>query len=329
MALTYKDTKAQSKAVYAQFGEGLWKKNVEENAKIPANDAAELRNIGIGKTVVLVAAGPSLERDIETLKKYRSRVDIACCDKAFGILLDHGIKADYVSIADAGIPFRWIEKYIDQTEGVSLFAGCYCNPEWARAWKGKKYFYCNEDSIDTQKIFKPMIDKNGFDCRIIPAGSNVSNAMLCFINGSNNAGIQNYMGYDRVLLVGYDFSWSDEGNYYAFNNPIPKRYYMHHRTLLDYKGNMANTSDNLLFSAKWLHQYITAFGINAVNCSEAGLLDIPQRGPLEPELLKTPADKAQIEFVQNKFKELASANQKMQEAKAEFLMAQEALYGHR
>lgn len=329
MTLTYKDTKAQSKAVYAQFGEGLWKKNIMKNAKLKACNAEELRNIGIGKTCVLVAAGPSLERSIDLLKENRAKIDIACCDKAFGILAEHGIIADFVTLADAGIPVKWIEPYIALTEGVKLFAGCYSNPEWTTRWKGPKYFYCNEDSINTEKIFKPMIEKNGIPTRTIPAGSNVSNAMLCFINGSNNHGLQNYMGYDRVILIGYDFAWSPDANYYAFTNPIPKRHYMHHRTILDYRGNIVYSSENLLFSARWLHQYITEFNINAVNCSEFGLLDIPKCNPLKDELSKVPNDPQGQIKIKNLFENLQAQHALFQKAKQDFMNAQEEYHGIR
>lgn len=273
MALTYQDVKKQSTAVFSNMGTRVWIPNAEKNAKFPHKSTDEFKDIGIGKVLVCVATGPSLERAIPILKQYRDKCDILACDKSFGILAEHGIIADYVNVSDASISTKWLEPYIEHTKNVKLLSNPYANPEWVAMWKGPRYFYINVDVLGTEKIFQKIL---GPETRCIAAGSNVSNAMLVFMTGCDNENIYaNFSGYEKYLLVGYDYAWEPDGNYYAFSNPMPKRNYMHHLTMLDVVGKPVFSSENLLFSARWLVDYLKAFShLDVVNCSAQGLLDI-------------------------------------------------------
>jgi len=279
--LGWKEVQKQSQVVFDQFGEKVWIPNAKRNVKLPRRDVQELQNAGIGKHLVLAAVGESLAAEIETLKKFRDKVDILTCDKGFELLLKNGIKADYVMLCDANIPYEHIKDSINETKGVKLLATPYANPEWTENWKGDRYFYVNKDALETEKIF---LDIFGQDIRAIPAGSNVSNAMLIFFTGSDEYQNYNWGGYSKYILVGYDYSWRPDGNYYAWKNPKPKRFYMNHRTMLDMNNDTVFTSENLLFSVKWLYSYITVYNLPVVNCSARGLLDIPYKNLLYTEL---------------------------------------------
>lgn len=321
VAVSAMEVQRQSEAVFNQFGESVWIPNAQENAKLSRGNIDDLRNAGIGKFLLLCAMGESLETNIETIRKYRDRVDVVTCDKGFGPLLDHGIKADFVMICDANIPFHYMEKYVEKTEGVTLISTPYANPQWTKAWRGPKYFYINKDAIVSERIFLKIF---GHETRTIPAGSNVSNAMLVFFTGSDNLQNVNWGGYERIFLVGYDYSWRPEGNYYAWLNPKPKRHYMNHRTLIDAWGNIVFTSENLLFSAKWLYSYITSFGLPAVNCSGRGILDVP-RAPLEPELARINPDKRFAENSRQMFNVAKHANVTFEKARLLFEKSREDL----
>ena len=303
--LNYEDVKKQSTAVWNQFGEAKWLPYTQINAKLPnRRDPEELRGIGTGKFCVLAAMGASLEDHIDVIKKYRDRFDLITCDKGFGVLMERGIKPDYVQLCDCNIQYKWLEPYVNETKDVKLLATTYANIEWTTRWKGPIYFYINKDSLMSEKKFLPImgepdLHKLGFtddtinvrssQSRLIPAGSNVSNAMLIFMVGVDETEKTNFSGYEHFFLTGYDYSWRPSGkdlacktgNYYAFSNPVPKRYYMSHRTVCDMNGDPVYTSENLLFSAKWLYSYVTAYKLPVTNSSERGILDIPSKKPLE------------------------------------------------
>jgi hypothetical protein len=246
-----------------------------------------------------------------------------CCDKAFGKLLDNGIKADYVMLADANIDYdTWLAPYIWQTEGVKLISTVYANPQWTSKWRGDVTFYMNKDAIGTERNFLPTWGDN---MRIIPASSNVSNAMVVFMLGCDDNSRINYAGYQHYFLTGFDYSWQTDGNYYAFCNPADKRHYMNHRTFLDCYKNICHTSENLIFSAKWLMQYIETFKIPVMNCSGRGLLEISSRGELSAILPKMTPDKTVPKRIREEYENLRKLHSAFNEAEAKFNKNREVL----
>jgi len=271
MALSEQEVLAQSRAAMAQWQQ-TWDANSAENGKrykADGNSHQDLLFAGAGKTMLCIGLGPSFEHKIDIIKKYcvdNPAVEIGCVDKAFGLLLDHGVKAKYVFIADAGIGPEWIEPYMDKTEGVNLIANVNANPAWTLPWKGKVYFFVNKDNIQTEVRYSGISG-----CyEQIPASSNVGNTVLVFST--------QILGYDQYILVGYDYCWYDSDNYYAFNDSV-KRYWMRHMTIIDPFGNIGNTSQNLYFSARWLKDFhdiqLKHHRIKAYNCSGQGVLEIP------------------------------------------------------
>jgi len=324
--LTYKEVLNQSNAVFNQFGKSKWIPYAKFNKHLFTGNSAKFYHCGLGKFLLCVAMGESLQDAIPIIKQYRDKVDIVCCDKSLAVLMDNGIKPNYVILCDCNIPFKYVEKYIDQTEDIILFATPYANPKWLYHWKGKKYYFINQDAIKTEKIFQNIY---GEDARLVPAGSNVSNAIMTFFSGCNNEDNENWSGYEKYLLIGYDYSWRLNGNYYAFINPKPKRYYMNHRTLLDMNGDFIFTSENLFFSAKWLYTYITAFKIPAVNCSMRGLLDLPYKNCLEAELKAIKGGRIPKQKYMAAYNIYANAHKQLEESKNLYNLTREELYDNR
>lgn len=318
--VSQKDVWKQSKTVFAQFGESLWIPNAKANMALPHKDAGELMSCGIGKVLVCVGMGASLEDAVEEIKKNRDKCDVVVCDKGFGPLLDHGVKADFVLLCDASIPFKFIEPWIDQTEGVKLIATPYANPEWTKAWKGERYHFIMRDAIESEAHFVKIMGR----IRDIPAGSNVSNAILTFFLGCDEWNNKNWGGYERYLLVGYDYSWRPDGNYYAWMNPIAKRHYMNHRTLIDPWGQICFSSENLYFSVKWLASYLAEFkNMPVVNCCGRGLLGTTARSTLKEQFAKINPDPGAAKRVRQAYLTLRAASAAYEEAVKTFRMSRE------
>ena len=62
---------------------------------------AEFRNRFAGQTAVVVSAGPSLDRNIETIKKYRDNIVLIVVGTAIKTLYKHGIKPDFLCLIEA------------------------------------------------------------------------------------------------------------------------------------------------------------------------------------------------------------------------------------
>ncbi|MDD5459830.1 MAG: DUF115 domain-containing protein, partial [Phycisphaerae bacterium] len=268
--LSEEDVRLQSLAAIAQSGD-KWRKHAKLNGEIYKRNKQTYHDLfskEYGRQVIVCGMGKSLEDKIPELQQYANRVDILCCDKAFKILMDHGIKPKYVFLADANISYdEWIANAIYASDGVTLIMSICANPEWARNWKGPIYFFVNKDNIKSEDIF---IKISGCP-DIIPASSNVGNTAVVYAT--------QILGYREVLLVGYDFSWEPDGNYYAFADK-DKRFWMRHFQLTDINGGLAFTSGNLMFSCRWLQDYyygpLSVAGVRMFNCSGRGILRIPQ-----------------------------------------------------
>jgi hypothetical protein len=120
---------------------------------------------------------------------------------------------------------------------------------------------------------------------VVTAGTNVSNMMLVVLTQSDNERVQNLFAYDKVLLIGFDYSWKLDGKYYAFDHDGGgKRYYMRHIYGLSVSGKTIFSSHNLSTSASWLKLYIDAYKVNAVQCGQDALVIFNKLGKLEEQI---------------------------------------------
>ncbi len=277
------DVKKQSESAYKQWAE-QWRKQAVENKAIAESKwggfkaLEELFSTGVGKFALLVANGRSFETEIETIKKHKDNVDIVACDKTLGGLLAHGIRPKYCIVCDANVSYeKYLAPYLDQLGDTILLGNVCGNPKWSEAAWLDAYFFVNEDILGSHEEFKSLTGCENF----IIAGTNVSNAMLIMMTQCSNEGRSNVFGYDRYLLIGFDYCW-DESGYYAFDHVGGgKGNYMRHLYIHDFDAKEVYTSTNLFFSAKWMDRYIKTFGVQAIQCSKHSLLPGAQMGKLD------------------------------------------------
>ncbi len=70
-----------------------------------------LKGLYDGKTALIVSAGPSLDKNIETIKKYRDKAIIFCVGQATGSLMKNGIKPDFIVSVELANTTHQFEKY--------------------------------------------------------------------------------------------------------------------------------------------------------------------------------------------------------------------------
>lgn len=272
----------QSKQAYAQWCV-QWRANAIENSKYKMKSFEDFRNTGIGKAILLVANGYSLEENMETIKANASNVDIMACDKTLGHLIKNGIKPKFVMVCDANVNYEhYLKPYEDQLQGTILIMNVCGNPLWAANgnWKDK-YFYVNKDVMKNEVEF---IKLSGCQ-NIVTAGTNVSNMMVVILNQSDNEVKQNLFAYDKILLIGYDYSWRFDGKYYAYDEEGGgKRFYMRHIYGISESGKIIFTSNNLNTSASWLNLYIKAYKVNAIQCGKHVLQNFGRSGDLATQM---------------------------------------------
>jgi hypothetical protein len=277
-----KDILAQSKAAYGQWCV-QWREQAKFNSKFKMKPLTDFENTGVGKAILCVANGYSFEENIELIKKYQHNVDILACDKTFGHLVSNGIKPKYLMLCDANVDYeRYLKPYLDQTSDTILFSSVCANPKWIDGVKWKDvYFFVNKDILQSEKEFSGLSGCTNF----IPAGTNVSNAMVVLLTQSDNGGRRNFFGYDKILLIGFDYSWRAGKKYYSFNETADnKANYMCHAYIVLPDGSFAYTSGNLAFSAGWLGEYAKHFQLPLVQCTKASITSHMPYGDLEKQL---------------------------------------------
>lgn len=268
----------QSKTAYNQWSE-QWKKHAVIHSKFEMKSLHNLANSGIGKAILCVANGYSLEENMQTIKENAHNVDIMCCDKTLGHLIDNGISPTYVMVCDANVNYeKYMEKWKDKLQKTTLLINVCGNPKWSvnGNWKDR-YFFINKDVIDSHLEFSKLSGCYNF----IPAGTNVSNAMIIILSQSDNDGKKNFFGYDKMLLIGFDYSWRLDGKYYAYDETGDgKADYMRHIYFNSPSGKFCYSSGNLSFSKDWITKYIKTFNLPVVQCAKDTLLNLGLSGDL-------------------------------------------------
>jgi len=260
------DVLKQSQCAYGQWAK-QWRVHAKTHGEhFPEmKDLLDFQNIGVGRAIVAIGNGYSFEQNIETLKKYRENVDIICVDKCLIHCINNGITPDFVLVCDANVSYeKYLEPVKDKLKDITLFANVCCNPKWTIGpeWKDVRFFALKD-------VLKSEIEFAGLSgCpTIIPAGTNVSNAAIILLTQSDNDGRRNFFGYDKILLVGYDYCWDE--SYYAFDKTGDgKTHYMRGVHLFSTNAELVYTSTNLLFSARWLEKYVKAYRLQVIQTSK-------------------------------------------------------------
>ena len=162
----------------------------------------KVKDVCKGKTAVIVSAGPTLDRDIEILKKYRDKFVLFTVGTALKTLTEHNIKPDFVCV---------IESFNSspQLEGIDLSDVYFITEPYSHGFLRKFNF---------KKIFSHISANNpvnhlwseicGEDIKEYWSKGTVSYTAL------NSARI---LGCSKIILVGQDLAYI-EGQCYSKNS---------------------------------------------------------------------------------------------------------------
>lgn len=143
--------------------------------------------------VFIVAAGPSLNKNIEVLKKAKGKSIIFCVDRAYEILLKHNIEPDFVVILD---PLKPLE-YCGNQKGFTapLLMKLEASQEILKYHSGRKIIYNCEEY--TNSIYKHL----GKEFENISPGGSVATAAFA---------ICVKLSFNRIILVGQDLAYDGD-----------------------------------------------------------------------------------------------------------------------
>lgn len=141
----------QDSSIRNQRGEML--SNFRNNIKNCGHYIDELSGQIAGKDVYLVAAGPSLDKNIALLKEKPENAVIVVVGTAFRKLLAEGIRPDYAVFLDAA------DRIYAQLEGLEeesvplMIASTACR-RLAESYQGKRYLICQKEFNEAERYAK-------------------------------------------------------------------------------------------------------------------------------------------------------------------------------
>ncbi len=167
--------------------------NFRKNSRIGAGNIQQLEALFGGKEVVIVAAGPSLDKNMDKLRQKREGIILLAAGTVLKKLLAAGIRPDFVIMLDAN------PTVYSQIQGAEdcmvplLFLSTACS-RVTQNYQGEKYMLC-------QKGFAPaeeLAGENGL--MLIESGGSVITAALdlCL-----------RLRVKRIIFAGLDLAYTD------------------------------------------------------------------------------------------------------------------------
>ena len=160
---------------------------------------AEFKNFYKGKTAVVASAGPTLDRNIETIKKYRDNIVLITVGTAMKALDAHEITPDFLCIIEANDCSKQI-KGLDLSK-INFITEPYANPI-LRTFKFKNTYSHISQNLPINDFWK---DLSGVDTSEYWSKGTVSYTAL---------NVARILGCQKIVLVGQDLAYI-EGQCYS------------------------------------------------------------------------------------------------------------------
>ncbi|HYF56336.1 MAG TPA: 6-hydroxymethylpterin diphosphokinase MptE-like protein, partial [Salinarimonas sp.] len=155
----------------------------------PALKLTDFRGAGKGKAALLVSAGPSLDDEIENLKRLQESKLVLCVGRVYKKLRAAGVRVDYTFSCEM---FDWDSAIFDGLTETGDTVLCYpnvCAPATVKAWPGRKV--CMLDAQMAELLGETL-------CMM--GGNSVSHHMLNFAC--------EVLDIDEAILVGQDLAYT-------------------------------------------------------------------------------------------------------------------------
>lgn len=201
---------------------------------------------------IVVAAGPSVGKQIEELKRAKGRTVIFAVDRILEFLLDSGLEPDFVLTIDAMKPV----KYFTQREDVTVPLICFqeSNYEITERHKGKKII-CNCTTF-LEKIYT---DAGKLPPKTLSSASVATLAFTVCVE----------LGFKNIILVGQDLAYDGEQSHTGKEKEV----YGTDRDVMleDIHGNPIRSRYDWKEFVTWYEDALTLLpDINVIDAKEKG-----------------------------------------------------------
>ncbi|EOS26268.1 hypothetical protein C806_01003 [Lachnospiraceae bacterium 3-1] len=209
---------------------------------------------------ILVAAGPSLNKNIHELKKAKNKAFLLAVDTAVKPLLKAGIVPDAFITIDPDKPLALIEA--EGAEQIPVIAPVTAKYSLLDHQKGKKIFF-----YDGYHLPQHIYQINGKVLPMVSGGGSVA---------CNGFSLLYKMEFDTIILVGQDLAYTDNKSHAdgTFEEKMPEK---DTSGMIMVKGNYQEkipTLHNLKVYLDWFDMYVKGAkehrGVRVINATAGG-----------------------------------------------------------
>lgn len=207
-----------------------------------------------GIPVILVSAGPSLEKNIEELKKVDQRALIWCADAALPTLLAREIVPDLVASVDAGKDLRCFQD--ERSNEIPVLASSNTRTEFLISNQAPKIWGYDHAQI------RMMQKRAGILPAQVPYYLGVSTAMYA-------AAVE--LGAKKLIMVGQDLAFGESGVSHASGRD-ESAYTVEKIETDGYYGNKVWSRMDWMEFKKWFEKMMALYpDVEVINATEGGV----------------------------------------------------------
>lgn len=255
--MTLNNIRMNSSTIY--FFKSIWIRSNFSNFKyiLKSYQLFDFKNMFNNKPIIVVGAGPSLNKNVHLLKELKGKICIISAFSAAKVLEKEGIVPDFITTIDSlqyGIT--------DFEANIPLICTKHCNRELLEKHKANKIF-----SINSNEFLKSILENIKED-NVFP-GTTVT--YFC-------STIASYFGASEIILIGQDFSWTKEdthakGSVHNKNLYGYKEYHHYNMPVEDMYGNTVYTNKPFMKFKESFEEYVKILpeNIRLIQASEGGL----------------------------------------------------------
>lgn len=232
------------------------KGNFTRNQKYFRHEVTELREQFAGKTVYIIAAGPSLDRNMMDLKQISAEGIILSTGTVFKKLLKAGIQPDYVIITDGGNPTYSQTKDLEEIEVPLLYLSTVYHPILAE-YPGTSYLICQRGFEKSEEY------ASEYGYPFYETGGSVTTTALDVCIS---------LGCKRIVFVGLDLAYTDNQDH-AMDTAYHSTVKEGNLSVTDIYGHQIPSAKNLDLYRRWIEKRICrkdAAGIDFIDATEGG-----------------------------------------------------------
>lgn len=234
----------------------IYHKNIEQLRQVLADyDIEEM-------PAIIVAAGPSLDKNINTLKKAQGKALIIVVDAALRTVLKAGVRPDMVCTVDPNSPDRFFEG-ID-LNGI-IWACTGTSRKWIAEQFGKDIFYYGSFYRGWSEI---LTEELGYSIPSFASGGSVSSEAFA---------LALYLGFRKIVLIGQDLAFTGGQSHTkdivgTFGD---NEEYIQSRVIVEVEGvdgTMLETDFQMWFYKQWFEKVIqmNKGQIEVIDATEGG-----------------------------------------------------------